>query len=36
MGSSNGTFVNNNRITQQPLSPGDLVQIGSTKFRYEG
>jgi len=36
MGSSNGTFVNNNRITQQALTNGDLVQIGSTKFRYEG
>jgi len=35
MGSSNGTFVNNNRITQQALTNGDLVQIGSTKLRVE-
>jgi len=36
MGSSNGTFANNARITRHELTNGDLVQIGSTKFRYEG
>lgn len=36
LGSSNGTFVNNSRITgSQPLNPGDEIQIGSTKFRFE-
>jgi len=34
-GSSNGTFVNGARITEQTLSPGDEVQIGATKFRFE-
>ena len=35
-GSSNGTFVNGARITgRQVLQPGDEVQIGSTKFRFE-
>ena len=33
--SSNGTFVNSLRISMQVLSPGDLVQFGSSKFRYE-
>ena len=38
-GSSNGTFVNGVRIPAQsphPLNPGDEVQIGMTRFRYEG
>jgi len=34
-GSSNGTFVNGAKITEQKLSPGDEVQIGGTKFRFE-
>lgn len=34
-GSSNGTFVNGVRITAQALMPGDVVQFGSSKFRYE-
>lgn len=34
-GSSNGTLVNGQKITEQALSPGDEVQIGSTRFRYE-
>lgn len=34
-GSSNGTFVNGARITQQRLAPGDEIQIGGTKFRFE-
>jgi len=33
-GSLNGTYVNDSRISQQPLSEGDLVQIGNTKFRF--
>ncbi|MEN6371549.1 MAG: FHA domain-containing protein [Armatimonadota bacterium] len=35
-GSANGTHVNNTRITRHVLTPGDLVQIGSTKFKFEG
>jgi hypothetical protein len=35
MGSSNGTFVNGARVTEQKLTPGDEVQIGGTKFRFE-
>ncbi len=30
--SSNGTFVNNRRITEQPLTPGDVVLIGTTRI----
>jgi hypothetical protein len=35
LGSSNGTFVNGNRITQHTLRPGDEVRIGSCGFRFE-
>lgn len=35
-GSSNGTFVNGARITEQKLSSGDEIQIGASKFRFEG
>ena len=34
-GSSNGTMVNGIRITRQPLAPGDIVQFGSSAFRFE-
>ena len=34
-GSSNGTFVNGARITEQKLNPGDEVQLGGTRFRFE-
>ena len=35
-GSSNGVYVNGVRITgPQPLRPGDEVQIGGTRFRFE-
>ncbi|MCE5313714.1 MAG: FHA domain-containing protein [Armatimonadota bacterium] len=34
-GSTNGTFVNGNRIQRQELKLGDMVQIGNTKFRFE-
>ena len=34
-GSSNGTFVNNVRVQVQTLAPGDVVQLGASKFRYE-
>jgi pSer/pThr/pTyr-binding forkhead associated (FHA) protein len=35
-GSTNGTHVNNAKITRQQLAQGDTVQVGSTKFRFEG
>ncbi|MGC8862143.1 MAG: FHA domain-containing protein [Armatimonadota bacterium] len=34
-GSANGTFVNGARITEQKLTPGDEIQIGATRFRFE-
>lgn len=34
-GSSNGTFVNGVRVTEQKLSAGDEIQIGASKFRFE-
>lgn len=34
-GSTNGTFVNGVRVTQQALAPGDIVTIGGTSFRVE-
>ncbi len=34
-GSTNGTFINGSRIQRQELKPGDIVQIGSSKFRFE-
>ena len=36
LGSSNGTFVNNQRIQQQELSSGDQVQIGRTVMLFTG
>jgi len=33
--SSNGTYVNNVRVTQKQLRNGDIIQIGSTKLRFE-
>lgn len=32
LGSSNGTFVNRKRITQQELAPGDLLCLGELVF----
>ena len=34
-GSTNGTYVNGQKITRHQLAPSDVVQIGSTKFRFE-
>ena len=34
LGSSNGTFVNSQRITEKPLENGDQVQIGSSRFKF--
>jgi pSer/pThr/pTyr-binding forkhead associated (FHA) protein len=34
-GSTNGTFVNGQRVTRQALVPGDVVVIGQTQLRVE-
>ncbi|HEY3285358.1 MAG TPA: FHA domain-containing protein [Armatimonadota bacterium] len=34
-GSSNGTYVNDARVTATALKPGDVVRIGTTRFRLE-
>lgn len=34
LGSTNGTFVNNNRVEEHHLKDGDLVQVGETVFEY--
>jgi hypothetical protein len=37
LGSTNGTFVNGTRLQgETTLKPGDQVQFGSVRFRYEG
>lgn len=35
IGSTNGTFVNEERIKRRPLSPGDLVRIGRVKIKID-
>jgi len=35
LGSANGTFVNGAKVTDSPLSPGDEISIGGTRFRFE-
>lgn len=35
LGSTNGTFVNDQRVQSQTLRPGDRVRIGGTTFRVE-
>lgn len=34
-GSKNGVFVNQKRVSEKFLQSGDIVTIGTTKFRYE-
>ncbi len=36
LGSANGTFVNGERVTEAPLSPGDLLRFGVVELRYSG
>jgi pSer/pThr/pTyr-binding forkhead associated (FHA) protein len=33
LGSLNGTFVNNRRVSESPLGPGELLTIGTVTFR---
>jgi pSer/pThr/pTyr-binding forkhead associated (FHA) protein len=36
LGSTNGTFVNGQRIAgPQPLQPGDVIAIGTSTWRFE-
>lgn len=34
MNSTNGTFVNNERIVKAKLNPGDVITVGQTSFRF--
>jgi adenylate cyclase len=36
LGSSNGTFVNGNKIDTAPIVPGDVIAFGKVNFRLEG
>ena len=33
LGSLNGTFVNNQRVSESPLKPGELLTVGTVTFR---
>src|SRR5262249_42546695 len=35
LGSSNGTFVNERRITEQALRPGDVLRVGPVAFTVQ-
>lgn len=35
LGSTNGTFVNGQRISHSPLKSGDIIQIGPFKLNYD-
>ncbi len=35
LGSSNGTYLNNKRIDEAELSPGDVVRVGRTEMTFE-
>src|SRR5437764_15046888 len=32
--SATGTFVNDAKITEQPLNPGDVIRIGDTEMQF--
>ena len=34
MNSTNGTFVNNERIVKAKLTPGDVITVGQTSFKF--
>ncbi len=36
LGSTNGTYINGERVRRRALTPDDLIQIGPTAFRYNG
>jgi pSer/pThr/pTyr-binding forkhead associated (FHA) protein len=35
LGSTNGTFVNGERVTAERLNPGDVIRVGQTELRLE-
>ena len=35
LGSTNGTFVNGERVTAERLAPGDVLRVGGTELRLE-
>ncbi len=35
LGSTNGTFVNDDKVMRRPLKDGDLIRIGDETFRFE-
>jgi pSer/pThr/pTyr-binding forkhead associated (FHA) protein len=35
LGSTNGTYLNGQRVSQATAGPGDLIKVGSTTFRVE-
>jgi hypothetical protein len=35
-GSTNGTYLNNQRIDHSQLAPGDVLRVGTTLFKVEG
>jgi hypothetical protein len=36
LGSTNGTFLNGERVAAERLKPGDVVRLGQTELRLEG
>jgi len=34
LGSSNGTFVNRERVEMHPLEPGDVIRVGDSEIHY--
>jgi MoxR-like ATPase len=36
LNSSNGTWLNDHKIASEVLKPGDVVQVGDTKFVFDG
>jgi len=34
LGSTNGSFVNGEKVAEHRLEPGDVIEIGDTEFRY--
>jgi len=36
LNSTNGTFLNGARVTECPLAPGDIINVGSTRVLFEG
>jgi pSer/pThr/pTyr-binding forkhead associated (FHA) protein len=36
LGSTNGTFVNGERVQRHTLRPGDEIRIGGTRITFHG